>query len=305
MNNNPYINVDKDRKEIWDMVVKRDIKAFVNQDWEMIKADFQEEEFMGIDARKKGDPDQWKLSFPNLESYKTEWLNQAKDFNNIRWAEDVSEALHRITVLQDIEINGKAALLHKKFIGAVKKENGEYLQTDWQTLYRCKKINNRWKIVGFTGYMPLVKNEITSDNLPAKRLPENAGQHETAGPYSPVLVVDPGKLVVISGQAAIDTKGNVIGDTIEDQTAYTLDNCRIQLASAGCSLDDVFKVNVYVTDLKMWPRFNEVYKNYFKDPKPVRTALQTGLLMNLLVEIEMWAVIKGIKPQGIPYSYRD
>ena len=37
-----------------------------------------------------------------------------------------------------------------------------------------------------------------------------------------------------------------------------MENCKSQLAQAGCSLDDVFKVNVYLTDLKDWPRFNEV-----------------------------------------------
>lgn len=289
---NPFLNVDKDREEIWAMVVGRDIEAFVKQDWELVKGDFHEDGFMGIDTENNKDVDQWKLSFPNLQAYKASWLSQAERFGNTEWAEDISKALHRITVLQDIEIIGDAALLHKKIFGSIKKSTGELVDTDWQTLYRCKKINDQWKIIGFTGYMPLLKKDSSSFDSPAISLPENAGQHKTAGPYSPVLIVDPGKLVVISGQAAIDKKGNVIGDTIEEQTAYTLDNCSIQLSSAGCSLDDVFKVNVYVTDLDMWPQFNTVYKQYFNDPKPVRTAIQTGLLMNLLVEIELWAVKK-------------
>jgi len=69
-----------------------------------------------------------------------------------------------------------------------------------------------------------------------------------------------------------------------------MENCKSQLAQAGCSLDDVFKVNVYLTDLKDWPRFNEVYKTFFNKPLPVRTAVGTDLLMDLVVEIEMWAV---------------
>ena len=52
---------------------------------------------------------------------------------------------------------------------------------------------------------------------------------------------------------------------------------------------DVFKVNVYLKDLEDWPRFNEVYKQYFPQPLPVRTAVGSGLLLTLLVEIEMWA----------------
>jgi len=121
-------------------------------------------------------------------------------------------------------------------------------------------------------------------------LPKGASQHVTAGPYSPVLKVVPGEIVVISGQAAIDKTGKIIGDTIEAQTHETLKNCRTQLQQAGCDLNDVFKVNVFLTDLDNWPRFNEVYTTYFDHPKPVRTAVQTPLLMTLLVEIEMWAV---------------
>lgn len=71
-----------------------------------------------------------------------------------------------------------------------------------------------------------------------------------------------------------------------------MENCIKQLAFAHCTLDDVFKVNVYLTDLSLWPAFNEVYVEYFKKPLPVRTAVQTGLLYTFLVEIEMWAAKK-------------
>lgn len=125
-----------------------------------------------------------------------------------------------------------------------------------------------------------------------KRVPEGASQHVTAGPYSPVLEIECSKLVVISGQAALDMEGNVIGDTIEEQTAVTLENCKQQLETAGCSFEDVFKVNVYMNNLDLWPRFNKVYEEYMPNPRPTRTAVGTALLMNFLVEIEMWAVKK-------------
>ncbi len=121
-------------------------------------------------------------------------------------------------------------------------------------------------------------------------MPARALQHKTAGPYSPVLVVDPGKLVVLSGQAAIDPEGKVVGDTIEDQTPYMMKNCQDQLSVAGCGLDDVFKVTVFLKNIEDWPTFNNIYKGYFKEPRPVRTAIQTGLIGELLVEIEIWAV---------------
>ncbi len=121
-------------------------------------------------------------------------------------------------------------------------------------------------------------------------VPNNTVQHKTAGPYSPVLKLKNVKnIVVISGQAALDLEGNVIGTSIEEQTEVVLKNCEMQLKNAGCTLADVFKVNVFMKDLKDWGRFNEVYKRLMPKPYPVRTAVQAGLLETFLVEIEMWA----------------
>ena len=118
---------------------------------------------------------------------------------------------------------------------------------------------------------------------PLKARPKDARQHVTAGPYSPVLEVDARHLVVLSGQVAVDLEGHVMGTTIEEQTTG-------QLATAGCSLADVFKVNIYLTDLADWARFNSVYEELMPEPLPVRTAVQAILLPGYLVEIEMWAV---------------
>jgi len=123
----------------------------------------------------------------------------------------------------------------------------------------------------------------------AKRVPKGATQHATAGPYSPVLEVQADRLVVISGQVALDLDGNIIGDTIEDQTRQTLANCRRLLESAGCTFDDVFKVNAFMTNLDDWKRFNTVYMEIMPEPRPVRTTVGVKLLRTFLIEIEMWA----------------
>ncbi len=94
---------------------------------------------------------------------------------------------------------------------------------------------------------------------PFKTRPPGAVQHVTAGPHSPVLQVDAPHFVVISSQIAVDADGNVIGDAIEEQAAATLRNCENQLATADCGLRDVFKVNIYLSDLDGWARFNAVF----------------------------------------------
>ena len=123
----------------------------------------------------------------------------------------------------------------------------------------------------------------------AKRVPTGATQHSTAGPYSPVLEIQADRLVVISGQVALDPHGNIVGDTIEEQTRATLANCRRQLETAGCNFDDVFKVNAYMADLNDWDRFNVVYMEILPEPRPVRTTIGAKLLRTFLIEIEMWA----------------
>lgn len=126
----------------------------------------------------------------------------------------------------------------------------------------------------------------------AKQLPAGATQHTTAGPYSPVLVVDATRFVVISGQAAIAADGTVTGSDIEEQTRHTLENCRRQLATAACTLADVVKVNAYLSDMSLWQRFNAVYETLVPEPRPVRTVVGAELLDGLLVEVDLWAALR-------------
>ncbi|MBZ6075332.1 RidA family protein [Microvirga sp. WGZ8] len=122
-----------------------------------------------------------------------------------------------------------------------------------------------------------------------KRAPP-AAQAPGHGPYSPVIEVTPGRIVVISGQAGVGPDGKTVGADIRTQARITIENCAMQLRNAGCTLADVFKVNVYMTDLNDWPAFNEVYAEMMPHPLPVRTAVETRLLRDFVVEIELWAV---------------
>lgn len=292
MKENPFGTGDPDRHAIWEMLVKRDIEAFVAADWQQVAEDFLADEFFAIDGRKRSNPDGWEIAFPDLESYRAEWLRQAEPFRTGHAEEDVASALHDLTTLRDIEVRGNRAMAHKKFDGSLRMQDGTVAHLCWQTLYHCHKTGGQWKICGFTGYLanPMGGGLERGPAQDVKHVPHGASQHKTAGPYSPVLEVAPGKLVVISGQAALDSAGTVIGDSIEDQTRLTLKNCFSQLATAGCSPADVFKVNIYMTDLNEWPRLNAVYQEMMPEPRPVRTAVQSGLLLTLKVEIEMWAV---------------
>lgn len=277
-----------DRHAIWEMSVRRDIEAFVAGDWGAIEADFIAACFYGIDARGRDNPDAWVPGFASLGAYRDVWLTQSAEF--VARVVDPAAALFDATILRDIEITGDVALLHKKFDGEAATRGGESIPLHWQTLYQCRRKAGGWRIQGFVGYLPLgTGRSAPAGRAPAKTVPHGAGQHTTAGPYSPVLNVRGENIVVISGQAAILRNGEIPSTDIREQSTLTLQNCRAQLASAGAELDDVFKVNVYLTDLADWPVFNEIYRQVMPDPRPVRTAVGVDLLPGLKVEVEMWA----------------
>jgi 2-iminobutanoate/2-iminopropanoate deaminase len=106
-------------------------------------------------------------------------------------------------------------------------------------------------------------------------------------PYSPVVVS--GDLVYTAGQVANDASGKVVSDDVEAQTRQALDNVRACLAAAGCGLEDVIKVNAFLTDLANFDVYNAVYREYFSEPFPARTTVGAALAPGLHVEIEVVA----------------
>ena len=103
-------------------------------------------------------------------------------------------------------------------------------------------------------------------------------------PYSPVVVS--GDTVYTAGQIGNDPEGNLVEGGIAEQARRTLENVRTCLDAAGCTLDDVVKVNAYLADLGDFPSYNEVYVEFFSKPYPARTSVQAGLPPGVLIEIE-------------------
>jgi hypothetical protein len=151
---NPFPFSDSDRHYLWDMLVERDIAAYCAGDWSMTSPDFKEQGFFGLHAHRQDNPDQWQLDFPSLSAYRDEWLRQASETASIDYAESVSDAIHRATTLTDIDIGDGVAIARKKFDGQIKRADGNVDYLNWQTLYFCAHIDNRWLITSFVGYMP-------------------------------------------------------------------------------------------------------------------------------------------------------
>jgi reactive intermediate/imine deaminase len=113
-----------------------------------------------------------------------------------------------------------------------------------------------------------------------------------------------GGLVFAAGQLASDFKSGVpaqarrhpsfpyYSSDIKLQTRFVLDNLKRTFEAAGSSLDRVVKAQVFLTDLKNFNGFDEVWKEYFKVPPPRTTIGTTGLLVkDVLVEIDLIGVV--------------
>ena len=103
------------------------------------------------------------------------------------------------------------------------------------------------------------------------------------GPYSPAVVAN--GFVFVSGQGPVDPASGEMPDAFVDQVRQTLTNLQTVLEAAGSSLEDVVKVNAYVTDLTRFAQFNEVYREFFPHDPPARTTVGAALL-GFLVEID-------------------
>lgn len=120
-------------------------------------------------------------------------------------------------------------------------------------------------------------------------LPEKYVKEPTGFPFSPVLSIEGKEIVLTSGTCCDDYDGQIPED-METQARHVILACERFLKEAGCDLNNVFNVEVYMKDLAQWDDFNKVYREMMPSTLPCRKALQVGLLPGFLVEVVMWAV---------------
>ena len=145
--------------------------------------------------------------------------------------------------------------------------------------------------VDLIGYVPRsgLKHEVITSGAP--RPMANYSEAFTLGDF-----------VFAAGQIASDYKTGVptearkhpnfpfYGSDIKLQTSYILNNLKQTFEAAGSSLDNVVKAQVFMTDLRNFAAFDEIWKEFFKVPPPRTTVGTNGLLVkDSLVEIDLIA----------------
>ncbi len=122
-----------------------------------------------------------------------------------------------------------------------------------------------------------------------RRIVESAGAPAAIGPYAHAVWA--GDLLYSSGQTPLDpATGKLVEGGVAEQTEQVFANLAAVVTSAGLTMDDVVKCNVYLTTMDDFAEMNGVYATKFSAPFPARsTVAVAGLPLGARVEIELVA----------------
>lgn len=123
-----------------------------------------------------------------------------------------------------------------------------------------------------------------------KKVISSADAPKAVGPYS--QAIEKNGVLFLSGQIPLDPlSGQIVGNTIEQQTQQIFKNMNVVLSAAGYSLDDVVKTTVFLTNIDDFATVNAVYGRYFTTEAPARSAVAVmALPKGAMVEIEAIAI---------------
>ncbi|WP_142780924.1 RidA family protein [Agrobacterium sp. T29] len=116
-----------------------------------------------------------------------------------------------------------------------------------------------------------------------------AADNQAGGQRRPFAkAVRAGDFVYVSGQVPT-VDGEVVTGGIVAQTEQVVANIKDVLALADCTLEDVVKVNVWLDDARDFSSFNAVFQKYFIDHPPARSTVQSPLMVDAKVEMDVIA----------------
>ncbi len=112
---------------------------------------------------------------------------------------------------------------------------------------------------------------------------------EAIGPYSQAIEVN--GMIYTSGQIALDEKGVLVADDIENQTHQIMKNLFYVLEEGRSHFNDVIKCNIFLKDMNDFDKVNKIYAHYFGLHKPARSTVEVSRLpKDVLIEIDCIAL---------------
>ncbi|MFT4663014.1 MAG: 2-iminobutanoate/2-iminopropanoate deaminase [Patiriisocius sp.] len=112
---------------------------------------------------------------------------------------------------------------------------------------------------------------------------------EPIGPYSQAVMN--GDMLYMSGQIAIDPKTNeLVSGEIEVETKQVMENIKSTLSAAEMEMSNIIKTSIFILDMGLFSRINEVYGEYFDSDFPARETVAVKTLpKNVNIEISVIA----------------
>jgi reactive intermediate/imine deaminase len=121
--------------------------------------------------------------------------------------------------------------------------------------------------------------------MPNKKVIQTLDAPAAIGIYSQAVRVD--KTVYLSGQIGLDPNTMQMVEGIEAQIHRVFQNLRAVAGAADSSLNDVVKLNIYLTDINNFSKVNEIMTSYFHQPYPARAVVGVAALpRGALVEMD-------------------
>jgi reactive intermediate/imine deaminase len=118
-----------------------------------------------------------------------------------------------------------------------------------------------------------------------KRVIQTLDAPAAIGIYSQAIRVD--KTVYLSGQIGLDPDIMQMVEGIEAQIHRVFQNLRAVADAADSSLNDMVKLNIYLTDMNNFSKVNEIMTTYFQPPYPARAVVGVAALpRGALVEMD-------------------
>ena len=110
------------------------------------------------------------------------------------------------------------------------------------------------------------------------------------GTYS--QAVKKGNIIFLSGQIPLNPVSMELVEGIENQIHQVFKNILAVIKAADVSLDDLVKLNIYLTDLSNFALVNSIMGEYFSKPYPARAAIGVASLpKGALVEADGFLVV--------------
>jgi 2-iminobutanoate/2-iminopropanoate deaminase len=128
--------------------------------------------------------------------------------------------------------------------------------------------------------------------MPRYQLIETESVKSAEGrPYSPALRV--GDWLFVSGQVPLGPDGKTVSTDAEAQWRQTMENIKSLVEEAGGTMEDVVRIDIFVTDIRHYLNHGDIRKEYFQPPYPICTALEVSGLAReeWLIEIEAQAFL--------------